>query len=587
MPVSRSTNLSRPQARSPRTRLEYTVPFYGTLDTTSNPAEMAEENSPDALNNIYDSVGGTGTRKGYIKLLTTKTPSWIGGMAAFYKSDGTKQLIYGSNTGLYRYNNAGGSTLITGTPGTFTANKQWTFTQYLDAIYGGNGVEPLITYNGSSYSIANGAISPQVTVLHKNRLYCVPANSSTVYYSDSGIPNSFPANNFIQANSNDGQVVTGLTELVDNLVIFKSQSAFVLTGEPIGAGNLTVTNFQVRQASSAVGCSSFRTICKVDESIFFMHSSGIYYLQNYSIYPLSVTLNATFKNDVNPNFLNLCWAVYSPLEKKYILGYPSGSSTVCNKVIVFDLITKKWAIWDDIYGNCALNYNFSGSQDTLLVGDPRVGNIYEMFQGYADIAGDNGTTTGGSSTTLVDSTKSWTSNQFVDCRVAIVTAPGVLQPVGVVTSNTLTTLTFASTTFTPSAGQQYTVGYYDSYWTSKQFDFGMTGYSKVYKFFNLFVDSETYPILYGQAVDYAPLNYQKYFNLSSSALLWGSIGLVWGPSSGVWGSSSAEFAQANIGATGRYLRIKFGNNLANQPWSSSHYSVSYKLKRQRPNIVTV
>jgi len=70
-------------------------------------------------------------------------------------------------------------------------------------------------------------------------------------------------------------------------------------------------------------------------------------------------------------------------------------------------------------------------------------------------AGDYGTSTGGSSTTLVDSSKSWTTNQWVGATF-INNSNGATSTV---TSNTATTLTFGST-IASSSGQVYTVGGY-------------------------------------------------------------------------------------------------------------------------------
>lgn len=591
MAIMRSTNLSKPQRQASRLKLDWEVPFFGGLDTTSDPSAsvpdgMSEEASPDTLNTVYDKVQSVGSRKGYSKLLTTSLTNMIGGMFSYYRSDGTKQLIYGSGNHLYKYNNAGGSTVLTGTPATFTTNQQWDFDELLDNVYGVNGTDSLMVYNGTTYSVANAAVKAQFMKIHKNRIYAANANSSTIYFSDAGAPSSFPVNNFIAINTNDGQNITGIDSVLDNLIIFKDESVWILTGEPLGAGNTTtIGNLQLRQANSPVGCSAFRTICKVDQTVFFMHSSGLYALQNYSVVPISQYLQNTFQSGMNSAFISLSWAIYSPLERKYIVGYPSAAATTPDSAIVYDLQSKQYSLWDHLPGSCAVNFRFSGLTDTIVMGDPNKGNIYELFQGYADIFGDNGTATDTSATTLTDSTKTWTVNALVDARVMIVSGTGA-GSVGVITANTSTQITVVSWSGTPPAASSvYTIGYYDSYWITKNFDFEMTGYVKKYRFFNLFIDSALYPIKFGYSIDFQPLDYQKPFNLSSGGLSW-SPAINWGPSTGNWGSYSSLFGQANIGSTGRYIQGKFGNNLANQPWRVIKYTISYKLKKQRPNIVT-
>jgi hypothetical protein len=586
MPLRRAQNLSRPQLNAPRRKLDWEVPYFGTLDTTTDPSLMNEEDSPANLNVVYDTVQSVATRKGYNKLLTTTLGSFIGGMFPLYQSNGTKQLIYASGNQLYKYNNAGGSTAITGSPATFTPNLQWSFDEMLDNVYAGNGTDPLISYNGTSYIIANAGITPQFVKVHKNRIYCANKASSTLYFSDAGSPSSFPVNNFIQINTNDGQNITGISEILDNLIVFKDESVWILTGEPLGAGNTTtIGNLQLRQANSPVGCTAFRTIQKVEQTLYFMHSTGIYALQNYSVQLISPLLQKTFASDMNPGFIQLSWGIYSPAEKKYIVGYPSAANTTPDKALVYDLLSRQYAMWDHIPGGCAVNFKFSGTTQSVVVGDPSRGIIYQHFQAYYDIFGDNGTATGGSSTTLVDSSKSWTTGVAIDARVLIVSGPSAGSQ-AVVTGNTGNTLTVGSwTNGSPGVGSVYTIGWYNSYWTTKNFDFELTGYTKKYRFFNLFADAVAYPIQFGYSIDFQPLAYQKNINLASGALTWNPA-LVWGPATGNWGTYSSEFAQANIGGNGRYIQFIFGNNRALQPWRVIKYSVSYKIKKERPNIVS-
>lgn len=592
MPVNKSTNLSSPQKAAPRLKLDYNIPYFGTLDTTSDPSLMMEEDSPDCLNVVYDQLKSVGSRPGYIKLLTTTLANPIQGQYPLYQSSGTRQLIYASGQNLYKYNNAGGSTQLTGSPTNFTLNKQWSFDEYQDSVYGGNGTDGLIQYNGTTYSVANAGITPQFVKVHKNRVYCANKNSSTLYFSDSANPQSFPVNNFILINTNDGQNITGIYDILDNLIIFKDDSVWILTGEPLGVGNTTtIGNLQLRQAQGVGGCSAFRTIARVSQTVFFMHHTGIYALQNYTITLILPLLSTTFKTGMNQSFIDSCWGIYSAQEKKYLLGYPSSGATTPDHVIVYDLLTKNDAIWDHMPGSCAVSFKFIGTQETVCMGDPNKGIIYELFNGTADIAGDNGTASGGTNTTLVDTSKAWTTNQFVDARVGVYSTPlnsqghpssPVFLGTAVITSNTSTTLTFTPALPSSPNGYFYTIGYFKSYWKSKNFDFGMTGYTKKYRFLNLFADAENYNMQFGYSVDFAPLDFQKPFNLSSTSPIWGQF--TWGQFT--WGSFASEFGQANVGATGRYFQAMFGNTIALQPWRVIRYSISYKLKKERPNIVT-
>ncbi len=73
---------------------------------------------------------------------------------------------------------------------------------------------------------------------------------------------------------------------------------------------------------------------------------------------------------------------------------------------------------------------------------------------YADFA--TGTATSATSTTLVNSGKSWTASQWINAQVRITGGTGAGQ-VRVITANTGTTLTVATWTVTPDATSTYTI----------------------------------------------------------------------------------------------------------------------------------
>lgn len=69
---------------------------------------------------------------------------------------------------------------------------------------------------------------------------------------------------------------------------------------------------------------------------------------------------------------------------------------------------------------------------------------------------NDGRATSGTSTTLVDSTKDWYSNQWVGYKFRIIAGTGVGSEIAI-TSNTATTLTFASQAFTPDSTTKYLI----------------------------------------------------------------------------------------------------------------------------------
>lgn len=570
--------LSRPQLRAPKERLEYPLTDFAGIDNSNDPASIDANQSPDTLNTVLDSVGSIQERKGYTKLLTTKLSSATQNGKAFYKSDGTSQLIYGTTTTLNRYNNAGGSTSL----GTGYTAAQWDFDTYNDVFYAINGTS-MLSWSGTALSTVSGApTSPQYFRIHKNRSWI--ASGSTLYFSDAGAPTSFPVGNLINVNTNDGQVITGLESLLDALIVFKTDSIWVITGEPLGVGNNTaIGNLVMRRANSDVGCVSYKTIWKVGSEIIFAARTGLFVFSNYKSSLISQSLNQTFKQGMNTAAMNQMWAVYSTVEKKYLLGFAASGSNTPNQAICYDLIQYKFTLWDDLPGAWATNFRFT-QQDVTVMGDAAQGNIYQLFQGYADIAGDNGTVTGATSTTLTDSTKAWTTNQFVDCRVQIGLGSGTTIT-GTVTANTATVLTISGMSAAPSTGLAYTIGGYNSYWKSRVFDLDAPQMSKRFKYLNIFTDSEAnYSLQWGVALDFAALDFnQTPLSLSAGSYTWDQAGVTWDQAGVTWDSKSSLFKRGGLPGQGRFIQVMFGNFNANQPWRVFSYSISYKLKKARPN----
>jgi len=90
---------------------------------------------------------------------------------------------------------------------------------------------------------------------------------------------------------------------------------------------------------------------------------------------------------------------------------------------------------------------------------------YSVIRPYAfgrdrmyDAASESGEgqPTGGSTTTLIDSTKTWFPNQWANFRIMITAGTGIGNEFAI-TSNTATTLTYATQSFTPDATTRYTI----------------------------------------------------------------------------------------------------------------------------------
>jgi hypothetical protein len=89
-----------------------------------------------------------------------------------------------------------------------------------------------------------------------------------------------------------------------------------------------------------------------------------------------------------------------------------------------------------------------------LICDPQALGRDEQFR--VPTMNGRGYATGGSLTTLVDSSKSWNGNQWANYRIRIISGTGVNSEFAI-TSNTNNTLTYASQSFTPDSTTKYLI----------------------------------------------------------------------------------------------------------------------------------
>jgi len=92
-----------------------------------------------------------------------------------------------------------------------------------------------------------------LVVTHRDRLWVagVAATQSTLYYSDAGLPNVWPTNNFIQCNAAD--TINGLVSFNDKVVVFGKSSFGIILGS-------TSDDFQYTEVSPNIGCVDNRSI---------------------------------------------------------------------------------------------------------------------------------------------------------------------------------------------------------------------------------------------------------------------------------------------------------------------------------------
>lgn len=174
-------------------------------------------------------------------------------------------------------------------------------------------------------------------------------------------------------NDGDGDPL-GLTGLSPtfrgDLYAFKLNSIYRIYASQFGYG--------VDQVTNEVGCIHHNTIIATQNDVIFVSAFGIHSLANTDKYGsieeslISAPIFEAFQERVNWSAANKMIAVYDKPSNCYLLSYASSGSSVNNRVIGFNLLSKEFFEWEDIeYPVMTKFYDFN--RQRVLIGDQSKG----------------------------------------------------------------------------------------------------------------------------------------------------------------------------------------------------------------------
>lgn len=270
---------------------------------------------------------------------------------------------------------------------------------------------------------------------------------------------------------------------------------------------------------------------------------------------------------------------------KLVVSAPLGGNGANNYLLIFNELQAQakqgpvWQPWNNINACCLKLMTVSGAIG-LYSGDYN-GFLWLLDDDTTngDGAEDNGTVTSAGASTLTDTTKTWTVNQYVGIIVRITVGSGIDQ-FRTIVSNTATALTLDSAWITtPNSASEYTIGGYDNYhFTNWKFVIG--SYDTLKRLWFLIANANAsgdYPISviiqtdFNQSLtDQIIIN----FSLASGNTLWRDF--LWGAA--IWGAFSVFQSRYRQETLFRAIRFGFYNRKAGQPFQINGFSVSAQDK---------
>lgn len=198
----------------------------------------------------------------------------------------------------------------------------------------------------------------------------VLGNSKTdpnkVFYSEPDEPTNFPVLNNFLAESNDGGVITALTQSNETLVIFRARSIFLMVGD-FARNRINVTNL----SSGGVGCVSHKSIVDINGIVFFLGERGVYTMAGAGIPKLisnPVIKSITTLRTATEEKLHFtrATAVHHVQDKQYIVYIPAetvlGGNRYANEnslCIVYNYVRDSWTQWENVNMSAGATYQDS------------------------------------------------------------------------------------------------------------------------------------------------------------------------------------------------------------------------------------
>ena len=196
---------------------------------------------------------------------------------------------------------------------------------------------------------------------------------------------------FIDVDADDGDEIQALRSLGDVLLILKTRSIHILTGNPQGSGQ---TGLQVRRVED-IGCVAKRSAVVIHGRCFFLSQDGVYAVDRTGqVTPVALSepiqpLIAGLKR----NLLDKAHAIHDPAQGLYILSVPGltrqlrGCGDTGREIndgcFAYDLQRGQWAVWPGIYACSMASAKADDTDSQVWVGD-YWGGIFKMTDDFAD-----------------------------------------------------------------------------------------------------------------------------------------------------------------------------------------------------------
>jgi len=246
-----------------------------------------------------------------------------------------------------------------------------------------------------------GNYNPTIIESYANQLFLsgVAITPSRVFYSNPGTPEVIDYQNFFDVSNQDTTGVSALKSFFGSLVIWKSNSTWVLTGTGI-------ETFVLTNVSPIYGCLSFRAACVFNQNLWFLDRKGIFEFNGANVNCISTKMQPYF-DVMNVQAAQTQAIMIHVKERNEIwCAIPINGSTVNNIILVYDYLAGGWTTRTcppntltamqtlPLGQSASVTYygtttGIIGTIGSSLVGDSGVGNTIQIKSHFIDDLGNS------------------------------------------------------------------------------------------------------------------------------------------------------------------------------------------------------
>ena len=283
---------------------------------------------------------------------SSAAPTVVRGAYSTKDLSGNVFTVLGTDTKLYKESSTALNDISrTASYTTGTDNASWEFETFGNTVIAANGTDPMQIYTiGTSSQFRDQSASASAPVARhiavvRDFLFTghQPNLENRVQWSRINNPLRFGVSQRFQS---DYQDLPGTDQIIKKVT--GGDFAAILTNTSVWRATYVGSPivFRFDEVARNVGCLASGSVSRFQNMTFFLSDSGMYAFDGQQCTPIGFEqVDEAITGEVNTSFLTRITSTIDPVNRLYLMAYPSRASTdgTCNRIAIYSWVTQRWA----------------------------------------------------------------------------------------------------------------------------------------------------------------------------------------------------------------------------------------------------